>query len=350
MRKRTRRRQINRINAGKIFDIIGLSLIGVMLAVIISSAFTGETLTGTEPEDNPPVHIDIKIIENDTEITLYNVSERRNETMALETYVCHCLAAEMPALYNTEALKANAVAIRTVIAERLASGKKCSEHKTADICSDSTHCQAYSSREQLKSKWGAKYDEYYQKVKECVIETAGRILIYDKKPIMAFYHSNSVNMTEDCVNVFNSSYPYLKSVDTPTDINAEYYETRVSYTLTSFVSFVNSKYPKAKLSMDTLRDTVKIVSRLDSGRVNKMKLGGVEIDGVEARELFGLKSANFSIGFSGDNIIIDTLGSGHGVGMSQVGANVMAEEGAVYTDILKHYYTGVSLGDIKDYI
>ena len=350
MHKRSRRRRSNKINTGGLFDIIGLSLIVIMLGVIISSAFTGDTPAGTELEDNPPVHIDIKIIENDTEITLYNVGARRNETMALETYVCHSLAAEMPALYDEEALKANAVAIRTVIAERLASDKKCSNHKDADICSDSTHCQAYFSQEELKSKWGANYEEYYKKVKECVIETAGEILIYDKKPIMAFYHSNSVNMTEDCVNVFNSSYPYLKSVDTPTDTTAEYYETRVSYTLTSFVSFVNTKFSKAKLSRDTLRDTVKIISRHESGRVEKVKLGGVEISGVEARALFGLKSANFSIGFSGDNIIIDTLGSGHGVGMSQVGANVMAEEGAGYTDILKHYYTGVSIGRVKDYI
>lgn len=349
MRKR-RRRRIPRIEWGKVFDIVGLSVIAVMLIAGISVSLAGDKPVGAQVSDNPDVHIDIELVENDTDITLYNVQERRNETLALETYVCHCLAAEMPALYNAEALKANAVAIRTVIVERLATGAGCSARLGADVCSDPLHCQGYASLEQLKIKWGEHFDEYYGKLKKCVIETAGQILIYNNAPIKAYYHSNSVSMTEDCVNVFNASYPYLQSVESPTDTGAEYYQASVSYSLESFVSLVNSRYPQARLSVVSLRDTVRVASRFKSGRVNKLALGTIEISGVEARELFELKSANFTVGFSGELVVLDTLGSGHGVGLSQVGADVLADSGKSYAEILTHYYIGTTVDSMEKFI
>ena len=198
----------------------------------------------------------------------------------------------------------------------------------------------------MKQRWKDDYEQYWSKILTSVQVCKGKILWYDGVPALTLYHSNSVGATASSAAVFGSEEPYLVSVETPTDVNAEYYSTVKSYTSSGFISVVSSAYPSQKLTEMELRSGVRVISRGDDGRVETFAVGQVRMTGVEARSLFGLKSANFTVEVSGDAVTFRVLGSGHGVGLSQVGADVMARGGAGYKEILAHYYTGTKLAEI----
>lgn len=265
--------------------------------------------------------------------------------MNLEGYVFAVVAAEMPATFEPEALKVQAVAARTFVIRKILSGG-CNSLKGADVCSKSNHCQAFSTEEQRRSRWKDNYDAYTAKLRAAVDATAGEILTYDDMPILMLYHASSYGFTEDVEKVYSQALPYLRSVSSPEE-NVDNVTTQEEYSRSYFARAVNAAYPKAALQAARLQNQVAVVSRDDSGRVQSVRVGNITISGNDLRHVIEMRSTNFDLSFDSNSVILTTRGYGHGVGMSQTGANVMAQQGNDYRDILFHYYTGVQLVNLS---
>ena len=278
-------------------------------------------------EDSVSESIDTHV-DNNTYVTLY----RKNGSIIkieLEEYVIGVVGAEMPASFNSEALKAQAIVARTYTLKALESNKK---------LTDNNSTQNYKDNDELKQMWGISYDTYYNKVKNAVNSTKGIYLTYNGEIIDAVYHSTSNGYTEDSVNVWGNKKPYLKSVNSPYD------STNKSFQVTTFYS-----YEDISNKLDNLvnQDTeFNILGRNESNRVELIELNGINYSGTKFRNLLGLRSTDFIIEKVDNGINITTKGYGHGVGMSQYGANGMANNGSNYRDILIHYYSGVSLSSL----
>lgn len=281
-------------------------------------------------------------------LTVYNEKEKSLMELSLEEYIIGVVAAEMPASFEMEALKAQAVAARTYTVSHMGEyqGSICGK-SGADLCTSSTCCQAWKSFDDLNKNWGSKYAVYLKKLSNAVIETAGIVAVYNGKPIEALYHSTSGGMTENSEHVFSQALPYLKSVISLGEENTTNYEAEKTIKRKTFVKLVNAQWKKAKLSNESLKSQIKITARYKSGRIESMRLGGVIVSGYELRKLLDLNSANFTFKLTNSNIIFTTRGFGHGVGMSQTGANSMAKGGCTYEEILTHYYTGIKLSVIE---
>jgi len=244
-------------------------------------------------------------------------------TLSLEDYVIGVVGAEMPASFHLEALKAQAVVARTYAMNAISNGKK---------LTDTVSTQVYKDNSQLKSMWGNSYSTYYQKVKSAVQSTKGVVLTYQGNYIYAVYHSTSNGKTEDAKNVWDKSEPYLKSVSSTWDKNVSSYEKKITKEFTVLNKTLG-------LSVD--KNTAISVVRNASGRVSTITIGNKQYTGVQFRNLLGLRSADFDI-IKDRGFEITTRGYGHGVGMSQYGANEMAKNGYQYKQILNHYYTGIA--------
>ena len=253
------------------------------------------------------------------------------ETLPLEEYVVGVVAGEMPVSFQLEALKAQSVASRTYVLKRLSNNKD----KDYDVV-DTVSNQVYLDEDDLKKKWGDKYSEYISKVRQAVNETSMEYLEYDGEIIDAMFFSTSNGYTEDSGVVFSSSLPYLQSVESEWDeevASAFYMSTSMS--LQEFYERLGLEYDKT-LEVD-------ILERSDSNRVVKLKINDEEFSGRDVYNKLGLRSCDFEFVLVGSNVEINTKGYGHGVGMSQYGAQGMAKEGYSYKDILAHYYVDTDL-------
>ena len=258
----------------------------------------------------------------------------------MQDYLTGVLAAEMPASFPEEALKAQAVAARTYTLYRSAAGRH--GEQGADVCSDPGCCQAWQGAADRLVKWGENAEKYEQKLRAAVTDTAGQILTWNGQPVFAAFHSSSAGATEDCGAVW-SPLPYLLSVKSPED--AESVPDYITYLRCAPLDFrdtVLSAHPEADFSAPE-ESWIGPCSLDGSGRVATLSLGGAELSGTELRRLFSLRSTAFSLEYRDGQFLFTVTGSGHGVGMSQYGAKVMAEEGADYVRILTHYYPGTLL-------
>jgi stage II sporulation protein D len=247
-------------------------------------------------------------------------------TMNLEEYIVGVVAAEMPASFQVEALKAQAIAARTFAMKKTSEGA---------ILLNSTSNQVYKSESQLKQMWGGSYTTYYNKIKSAVDSTKGLVLTYNGKYIDAVYHSMSNSKTELPKYVWGYSAPYLQSVSSDWDTKVSNFEVSTNVTYATLSS---------KLGVTINKNTeFKILSETVSGRVDSIKIGDGTYSGVKIRSLLGLRSTDFTIVKGDTSVTITTKGYGHGVGMSQYGANEAAKEGYTYSQILNHYYTGVAI-------
>ena len=261
------------------------------------------------------------------------VNVRRNngniEKYELEEYIIGVVGAEMPASFNKEALKAQSVVARTYALKSIKNNKQLTTDNST---------QNFKDNNELKKMWGSSYNTYYNKIKSAVLETKGLYLSYNNDYVDAVYHSTSNGNTEDAVYVWGNSVTYLKSV------SSEYDNTNKNYNSIITLTY-NEISNKLKNSIDS-NTKFNIISRTSGNRVKEIEINGTTYSGVEFRKLLNLRSADFSIENNGANVVISTNGYGHGVGMSQYGANGMANNGSSYTDILLHYYTGVSIKNI----
>ncbi len=263
--------------------------------------------------------------ENKTYVTIYR-KKGTVEQIELEEYLVGVVAAEMPASFNSEALKAQAVLARTYALKKISKGEK---------LTDTVSTQAYIDKNEMQNKWGNEYSKYYNKIVSAVNSTKGQVVKYNGNYIEALYHSTSNGKTENAKEVWEQDIPYLKSVDSSWDKKT-----------TSYLKIENKEFNTLMkvLGINFDKNTnIEILSRDESGRVSEVKVADKTYTGVEFRTLLNLRSADFDISVTDNGVEIITRGYGHGVGMSQYGANEMAKLGYNYKNIINHYYTNVKI-------
>lgn len=260
-----------------------------------------------------------------SEITVYR-SNGSVINLNMTDYLIGVVSSEMPASFNLEALKAQSVLARTYALKAKQTGKK---------LTDTVSTQSYIDIDQMKNKWGKSFNTYYNKIKNAVENTNGEYLSYNGNYIEALYHSTNNGKTESSLDVFGNYYPYLISVSSEYDKNASSYLRTINMPIDTISN---------KLGLSLNNDSViNILSYTDGGNIKEININGNNFSGKKVRELLGLRSADFDISISDNNANITTRGYGHGVGMSQYGANGMANAGYSYKDILSHYYPGTTL-------
>ena len=279
----------------------------------------------------------------DAETALNVLVGGKLQQMDMGTYLLGVVRAEMPASFQEEALKAQACAARTYTA--LLQGRSAGKHPEADICGDSTCCQAYIQRSAAEARWGLDAREYGEKIDRAVAGTDGLGILYDGKPIQALFFSSAAGRTVDAVEVWGNPVAYLKSVDSPEGEEVPNYRTQVVLGAEEVKSLTLNAYPGADLSGDPATWFGE-ASRNEGGGVISVPLGGVTLTGGQVRSLFSLRSASFTVAWDGSQFTFDVTGYGHGVGMSQYGANAMAKNGSSFQDILTWYYTGAEVGEL----
>ncbi|MEG6612668.1 stage II sporulation protein D [Pseudoclostridium thermosuccinogenes] len=286
----------------------------------------------------------------DVYIKVYIKSEDKVQDMKLEEYIKGVVAAEMPAEFGIEALKAQAVAARTYAYGRLKKiyGSEDDGHKGADICTD-VHCQAWVSKEEAMDKWGIfSAFKYWNKIERAVNETRNIILTYEGKVVNPVFHSSSGGRTENAEDVWEGAgEPYLRSVVSMGEEAYPGFETVVRIKIEDFRKTLEKEVPGIKIGSNIM-ENIQVIDYTEGGRVKNIKIGNTTLKGTDIRRIFSLKSANFKIEKEDEETLrITTIGNGHGVGMSQWGANYLAKNGSTYEDILKYYYRGTELEMLK---
>jgi stage II sporulation protein D len=260
------------------------------------------------------------------------------EELDLQDYLTGVVAGEMPAAFPEEALKAQAVAARSYTLYCAAARK----HGEADVCTDPGCCQAWLSEDELRANWGEGYEQNLERIRGAVDATEGEALSYQGEPVFAAFHSSSAGATEDCGAIWNPQ-PYLISVESPeTAGDVPGYVSTLRCAPLDFRDVILSAYPEADFS-GAAENWVGPIRRDASGRVESAALGGIEIPGTALRSLFSLRSTAFTLEYRDGSFLFTVTGFGHGVGMSQYGAMVLARDGADYVQILAHYYPGTLL-------
>lgn len=275
-------------------------------------------------------------------VRVYISDEQKTEIMDIDEYIKGVVAAEMPADFEEEALKAQAVAARTYLYSRITqfdNGNISEEHPDAPVCTDYKHCQAYISKEKRFTGWGDKAEENWDKITRAVSETTGRIMTYGGEIISALFHSTSSGVTEDAADVWGSDVPYLKSVRSEGDMESPKYLSSLRISVDEYKAAAEEKLG----SVDWSKPLYDNIERSGAGGIISIEIGGVKVRGVDFRTMFDLRSTNAEITEKDGCIIMSVRGYGHGVGMSQYGANYMAEQGSGYEEILKTYYTGIEI-------
>lgn len=312
-----------------------LIFVAIVLIIIITLGlpFLLNLITGPEPQAG---HMKVR---------LYHHETGEIEEMDLNNYITGVVAAEMPAAFPAEALKAQAVAARTYVLKRiLAGGVVNSEHPEADLCDDPRHAQAWIPREEMKKRWGIiNFYRHYYKIRQAVDATGNTVISLEGELIDPVYHAACGGKTEDAGNVWKYDIPYLQSVNCP----YENYPRRVER-----VTFTPQTVQKAlgidltAVPVSTGESPVKTVERTPTGRVKTVEVGDVVLPATLVRQRLGLRSTNFGCTLENGKLVFTTVGYGHGVGMCQYGAKGLAEHGYGYEEILKHYYTGVTVKEL----
>ena len=300
---------------------------------------------GVSMQTSAEVNTDI-YINGDEKIKVYRTLQDKIEEVDLEEYICGVVANEMQVSFEDEALKAQAIASRTYLVSKKINS--CPIANGSDIC-DSAHCQVYSSKDELISKWGEENGEkYWNKIKSAVDDTKGMILTYKGELVLyPLFFSTSSGETESAIDASLGDIPYLVSVESKGEEVSPKYTSKKEMALSDLVSAINSKYPTSGVNTSNLSSKLQVMERSEAGGVITLAVGNDEIKGSDFRVIAGLNSTNFTYSINENAIVFECKGYGHGVGMSQWGANVMAKEGKSYDEILKHYYTGINIGYLK---
>ena len=316
--------------------IVAAALLCLVIALMLPLLFAGGGQAAPEASAEP----ESAAGGLDSELSFTVLTADGVETVTMSDWLPGVVAGEMPALFEEEALKAQAVAARTYIMYSM--GREKPAHPEADVCDDPACCKAHSTDEELREKWGESYEENMARVLEAVRSTDGEYMSYGGEVIQAVFHSSSAGRTEDSAAIWQAE-PYLVSVESPeTAEDVPNYVTSVTVSPEDFRAAVLAVHPEAEFGEDpafwlgaAVRDA--------SGRVESVDIGGTQVPGTELRTLFQLRSTAFTLDYTAEGFLFTVTGYGHGVGMSQWGAKALAEQGADYRTILAHYYPGTEL-------
>jgi len=267
------------------------------------------------------------------------VYSRSRELCPFERYLVGVVAAEVPALFHMEALRAQAVAARTYAIYSM----RTLDMDEFDYGRISEIWQAYLTEADMRRRWGDDFDIHFGTIWEAVASTRGEILIYDDEPILAVYHAFSGGRTEYSQNVWSAPRPYLRSVSSDFYTYRADFEYVREFSVGEFVSLLRTAFPNIVLDSNNIMAQININERSAAGYILRITIGNQTMDATQLRSILGLRSTNFTIAQSGDKVIFRTRGHGHGVGMSQLGANALAHQGYSYVEILKHYFSGALL-------
>lgn len=271
-------------------------------------------------------------------ISVFRTVSNKSEEVTLFEYVCGSVAAEMPLAYHEEAIKAQAVACYTNALRQ----KLISDGENSDISDDTTIHQGYIDETERKEKWGDDFEKYEKKLQNAVKDVAGEALYYDGKLCVAAFCAISNGTTENAENLWGTGAPYLVSVKSEGDPLSPAYASTVSFSKEEFLKIAeNLKLDTSKIT--DLTKAIQIAEKTESGTVIKVNICGSEFTGEETRKAFSLRSPTFTVNATKNAVTFSVSGYGHGIGMSQYGANYYAEKGWNYKEILKHYYSGVQI-------
>ena len=265
------------------------------------------------------------------------------EEMSMDDYLTGVLRAEMPASFEEEALKAQAIAARTYTLYKMAHGP-IANHPDADACDDINCCKAFQSAEDAAADWGGMALYYEEKLRRAVSETDGQVIRYDGEPILAVFCSSTNGHTQNAGAVWQSDLPYLQSVSSPEDetLVPNYYSV-ATFSADELRALVRAARPDADFS-GAPEGWITDVERNDAGFVTTLRVGGAALRGNELRSILSLRSPSFSVETDGGTFTFRVTGYGHGVGMSQYGANALAKQGMSAEEILTHYFSGAVVG------
>ena len=328
------------------FAVIIIFLIPIIFGAISNTSY--EKINKVEKKNTKTKSAAIKgnLLDLDTSIVKVLTSRGVVQNIPIEEYVKGVVSTELPFLFEKETMIAQGVLARTFVVSRMIT--PCSKAKQyGGVICDTVHCQVYKPLEERIREVGHDQAKFRKKVTDSVEKTKGEVLTYEGLLVKyPQYFAISSGKTENGLDVFNVDVPYLKSVVSKGEEELPNFKSDLSISYSDFIEKINSKYIDANLTNLNIKEEIKILGRTEGGSVSKIKLGGITIKGTEFRSIFGIKSANFELVLN-DKININCKGFGHGVGMSQWGANFMAKDGKKYKDIIKHYYTGVEITPLK---
>ena len=333
-----------------ILSFIILFFILPIIFTITPKAETEEVVSNIEnvTQEQPEQEVETTIYDYQKykTIKLFHSGSGQIEELPIDEYLYGVVSSEMPANYEVEALKAQAIVARTYTIYQIMNNS--GKHPGADICDNSSCCQAWISKDERLSKWAPEEAESnWNKIVDAVNSTSGKIITYQNKPINAFFHSNSGGKTESSLNIWGGiDYPYLKSVETAGEEGYTQYSSEAKFTKEELLNKLKEKYEDCEIDYSQ-ENCIQILEYTTSGRVKTIKFGNKEIAGTEARTILGLRSTNFTFTISGDEIIFSVIGYGHGVGMSQTGADALAKSGSNCEEIIKHFYTDVEIVEVN---
>ncbi|MDR2908810.1 MAG: stage II sporulation protein D [Oscillospiraceae bacterium] len=300
------------------------------------------------PEAEAAPAEDSPLIEGVSEFVILDETTGELNRVPLRDYIRGAVAAEMPARFHPEALKAQAVAAHTYALRQHYTQLENPDPALmgADFSADPENRLVYMTEEKAREFYGEAADEYWNKICEAADGVAGQVLVYDNEPIVAAYHAISAGVTEDASNVWTGEAPYLKPAVSEGDLLAPDYETELTFTAQALKTALLNEYPDLELAKDP-GEWVGEATRSYSDYVAEIKIGGKAIAGTDIRRILGLRSHSFEITESEGIFTFTVYGHGHGVGLSQYGADFMARQGRAYGEILENYYAGASLYSVS---
>ena len=327
--------------------ILGIVIISFVIPIFFTDTKLKDVISSVSelPIETLPKQEQAKIeyeYSNYNTIKLLHSKTNEIQEVNLDEYLLGVVSAEMPANFELEALKAQALVARTYTIYTII--HNVGKHGDAHICDSSACCQAWISKEDRMNRWEeAEREGNWSKITEAVNSTVGKVITYNGEPINAFFHSNSGGSTEIPLNVWGGSgYPYLQVVETSGEENYSQYASEAEFAKDELTSKIKEKHSEIEIDWASEKP-IEILEYTDSGRVRTVKFGNVNLSGVETRNLLGLRSANFNVEMNGENVKFVVKGYGHGVGLSQTGSDSLAKQGKNHEEIVKHFYQGVEI-------
>ncbi|WP_057913727.1 stage II sporulation protein D [Peribacillus muralis] len=286
---------------------------------------------------------DKKSAEPSIDVSVYRTLTKEVEQIPLEEYVVGVVASEMPVSFELEALKAQSLAARTFLVRQMLSNSTINLPEGTDITDNTQFHQVFKNKKELASEWGKNYQSNISKVQKAVDATKGQIITYDEKPIDASFFSTSNGYTENSEDYWGNKTPYLKSVESPWDLQSPKFQNETTIQVPKFEELLGIK-------LDSDVNIGSVLSKSEGNRIKSFEINDKKYSGKTIRDKLKLHSSDFTIKREGSEVIIHTKGNGHGVGMSQYGANGLAQEGKNYQDIVHYYYQDITISSVEPFI